>query len=223
MIVTCVKWGTRYGDEWVLRLRSMVRKNLSIEHRFVCLTDRPVNGVECLPLEPGLPTWWSKISLFKPGQFDDDVLYFDLDVVIRSNIDRIVDLARTDRGRLWIRDDFSYSLKSPRTGLDASLRRLLGGNGCCNSSVMAWHGDAARDVWDRFTPEFMQELHGDQNHISRVMYPDKIGFLPDDTVQSFKYHTQRGAEPAPITVFHGNPKMDQLPPCDELRQIWEAA
>jgi len=100
---------------------------------------------------------------------------------------------------------------------------MLGGVGCCNSSVMAWRGDAARDVWEKFSPEVMQELHGDQNHISRVMYPDKIGFLPEDMIQSFKYHARRGAGPAPITVFHGNPKMNDLHPSDELRQIWEAA
>jgi hypothetical protein len=218
LTVACVKWGERYTASWVLRLRTMVRRHLSPPHRFVCLTEAPVAGVECIPLAEGLTTWWSKLSLFRPGQFTGPVLYFDLDVVLTASIDRIVSIAEADKSRLWMRDDFSYSLRSPRSGLDVAMRRMLGGAGCCNSSVMAWRADAARDVWDKFTPDVMDELHGDQNHISRVMWPDKLGFLPDDLVGSFKYGTT-----APVTVFHGSPKMDELPPSHKLRKLWEAA
>ncbi len=223
MKVVCVKWGDRYGSEWVLRLRGMVRQKLTIAHDFECFTDKPVAGIECRPLTSGLPTWWSKLELLKPGTFAGDVLYLDLDVVLTANIDRAVEVARTDKSKLWMRDDFSYSLRNPRQGLDARQVEMLGGHGCCNSSVMVWHGDAPRAAWDQFTPDVMEKQHGDQNHISRVLWPEKIGFLPDDLVGSYKYGQMRGEAVAPITVFHGSPKMNELHRGHPLRTEWEAA
>ena len=37
--VICIKWGTLYGPEFVNKLYSMVKRNLSLEFRFVCMTD----------------------------------------------------------------------------------------------------------------------------------------------------------------------------------------
>ena len=37
--VICIKWGTKFGPEYVNRLYKMVQKNLSLPHRFVCFTD----------------------------------------------------------------------------------------------------------------------------------------------------------------------------------------
>ena len=86
---------------------------------------------------------------------------------------------------------------------------------------MVWEDDDARDVWDKFDPKVMNELHGDQNFISRVMFPDKLSFLPDDLIKSYKYHVMRGYGCGLITVFHGNPKVTELPKDNELRQRWQ--
>ena len=80
-----------------------------------------------------------------------------------------------------------------------------------------------RDVWEKFTPDVMQTLHGDQNYLTRLLWPDRIGFLPDEMVGSYKYGRMRGEPTAPVMVFHGNPKMDELSRSDPLRQMWEAA
>ena len=37
--VICIKWGTKFGPEYVNKLYKMVEKNLKIPHRFVCFTD----------------------------------------------------------------------------------------------------------------------------------------------------------------------------------------
>lgn len=200
----------------------MVAKNLRMAHKFVCLTDKPVDGIECIPLSTQLKGWWTKLELFKPKQFTGWVLYLDLDVVIRDGLDKGIEGLTPDK--LWMRDDFSYSLRNPRKDLDPLTRRMLGGIGVCNSSVMLWNGDSVREVWDRFVPTVMDELHGDQNHICRVLHPlGKIGFLPDSFVGSYKYGKIRGEPLAPVMVFHGNPKMDELPKSDPLRVLWEAA
>jgi len=223
LTVACVRWGTRYSWLWVERLKRMVDRHLSEPHRFICLTDSPVDTIECQPLLSDLQGWWAKLELFQAGRFEGDVLYLDLDVVITAAIDDIVQAARGDAFKLWMRDDFSYSLRSPRDDLDFDTRRLLGGVGVCNSSVMAWRAGNLNHVWGSFDPAVTKVLHGDQNYISRLLGKQGIGFLPDFLVGSYKYGRIRHEPIAPVMVFHGNPKMDELPRADPLRQMWEAA
>ena len=221
MRVICVKWGKKYGKEWVYRLRDMVSRNLEFDS-FVCMTDKPIEGVDCVECEPGLPTWWSKVGLFKPGKFAGDNLYLDLDVVVTSRLDGLVDAFLTEPDKLWSRDDFSYSLLNHKPGIGSEMRRLLGGDGTINSSVMLWRDDAGRRVWDDFRPEKMDEVHGDQNWITQALWPDGIRLLPPELVCSYKYHIQRGASPSPVVVFHGNPKVTELSRKDPLRILWES-
>jgi hypothetical protein len=51
--ILCMKWGTKYGPEYVNRLYAMVRRHLSGDFRFVCLTDSTEgirSEVECFPI-----------------------------------------------------------------------------------------------------------------------------------------------------------------------------
>lgn len=225
MRVICVKWGSKYGREWVYALKRMVNRHFG-SCMFVCMTDEPIHGVECVPCEPDLPTWWSKVGLFKPGKFPGDNLYLDLDVVITRGIGYLVDLLASDRGKLWTLDDFSYSLAEPKNHVDPQTRKLLGGAGTVNSSVMLWHGDTARAVWDDFDPAVMNELHGDQNWITRALWPDTIELLPERVASSYKYHDLHGdrfgRRDSDIVVFHGEPKVTDLPKQHRLRKEWES-
>jgi hypothetical protein len=221
MRVLCVKWGEKYGKEWVIRLRNMVAKHLPIQHEFVCITDEPLEGVDCVPFISDLPGWWSKLELFS-GRFDGDNIYFDLDVVIQSSIEKLFRCLDGDRSRVWALDDFSYSLVKPKS-LSAEAKRILGGDGTINSSVMAWHGDSGKRAWTRFDPAVMQVLHGDQNWITQSLWPDKINLIPPGIAGSFKYGRMRGDPYSPVTVFHGKPKVHELPPSHQLRRIWESA
>lgn len=216
MRVLCLKWGTKYGPEYVTNLQRMVKRHLPIPHDFICITEKPVDGVDCIPLLCEYPTWWSKIGLFKEP--DGDTLYLDLDVVITDTLLPIVALLYKSPG-LWARDDFSYSMRNPRQGLDKEFLKLLGGPGCINSSVMLWRGDVAKDVWDKFDPAVMNVMHGDQNFISNIMR-DRIQYIPDEYVHSYKYHVLRGGAPGNVCVFHGDPKVTQLSKGDPLYRAW---
>src|SRR5260370_38776805 len=53
--VICMKWGKKYGPDYVNRLYAMVRRHLKGDFRLVCLTDDGVgirDEVECLPIPP---------------------------------------------------------------------------------------------------------------------------------------------------------------------------
>lgn len=223
MKVICVKTGDKYGAEWVIRLRNMVARHLPLLHEFICVTDRPIAGVVCIPINNDLPTWWGKVGLFEPGFIEGDKFYLDLDVVITGSLEKLVRCLDGDRSRLWALDDFSYSLVRPRQGLSGDALRLLGGHGTINSSVMLWSNDSAKRVWTKFAPEIIGTLHGDQNWITQALWPDKINLIPPGLACSYKYHVLRGEPTAPIVVFHGDPKAPALHRSDPLRQLWEAA
>jgi hypothetical protein len=201
MKVLCVKWGDKYSPDYVTRLKSMCSRHLP-EHDFVCVTEHSVEGVDCIPLVCDLPIWWQKLGLLQPGLFPGENWYFDLDVVISS----AVSMPAYD-GKLWALDDFSYSLRRPRHDLDDSVYPTLGGVGCCNSSVMYWHGDAGARAWESFRWEDRGALHGDQNAITKALWPDHLSLFPEGTARSYRYG---GPENAPITVFHGDPKPHQV-------------
>jgi len=93
-----MKWGDRYGAEYVNRLYAMVRRNVTGEFRMVCMTDdaRGVRGEvetwECPTV--GLPAphcnrGWRKVSLFaeRLGDLEGQALYLDLDVVVTGELD----------------------------------------------------------------------------------------------------------------------------------------
>lgn len=215
--VICVKWGDKYGEDYVYKLQSMCARHLPA-HEFVCVTDEPVEGVTCYPLVCDLPTWWQKVGLFQRGLFPGDNLYLDLDIVITESIKPLVASLRLEPTKLWTVDDFGYPLRNPRS-VSAETQKLLGGEGTINSSVLAWHGDTQSEVyavWDKFNPEVMDVLHGDQNWITQSLYPDSIRFLPTGYVRSYKYNKM---QIAPVVVFHGEPKPHEVHE-EWVRQHW---
>jgi hypothetical protein len=90
MIVACVRTGTKYSPDYVMRLEAGVARHLAQPHTFVCLTDRPQD----LPLmttidigSTGLKGWWGKMALFDfAARRRERVLYFDLDTVVVGDL-----------------------------------------------------------------------------------------------------------------------------------------
>ena len=93
--VLCVRFGPRYGREYVERLRNMVARHLTVPYEFFCLTDdqHPIDSVTSIvrPHAGYAKGWWHKVHMFDPGlNLRGRVLYFDLDIVIHNNIDKLV-------------------------------------------------------------------------------------------------------------------------------------
>ena len=216
MRIVCVKWGDKYGNDYVYKLKAACDRH--IPHTgFVCFTDKPVRGIACLPLPSNLPTWWAKIGLFKPGLLRGNMLYLDLDVVLTGSLWKFISAFYREPDKLWALDDFSYTLKDyckdgqPAPVSDEVLGWLGGpGASTLNSSVMLWRNDVARAVWDDFTPKVMDKYHGDQNWITRTLWPN-FRLLPEGVALSYKYGQHKQA---PVVIFHGDPK-----PAD-VRDSW---
>ena len=109
-VVCVLRSGGVYTADWVIKLKRNVDR-FSYGHRFVCLSDVAVPGVDTIKLEHDWPGWWSKMEMFKPGLLPGRNLYLDLDTVITANIEH-----------LWAYNGFAslsdfYSLDNPASGV----------------------------------------------------------------------------------------------------------
>ena len=106
--VVCVKWGSLYSSEYVNKLYSMVKRNLTIEFDFYCITEDASNirpEVICIPCpKKSLENQWYKETMFLKGTIPERMtLYFDLDVVIVSSLDSLI----PNDDKLWcMAEDF---------------------------------------------------------------------------------------------------------------------
>lgn len=113
-----------YGPKHVLWLRDQFKRNVR-PHRFICLSDVEIPGVETRPLRDALPGWWSKIEIFR--EFDE-ACYVDLDKVVIGDVGRYIDAEHQ---------------------FTASAGIYIRGDGQINSSLMCWSGDY-RWLYERF-------------------------------------------------------------------------
>lgn len=207
--IVCLKWGVKFGPEYVNKLYNSISRNISKPFKFHCFTDNSaeLNSnviVHKLPYD-NLSGWWNKLYLFSneiPFNKNDKILFVDLDTVITGNIDDIVNVDCTN---LVVLRDFY-------TGLEKSVV----GNDNVGSGLMMWfHGDYSF-IWDKFIkdPEeaiSLMKPHGDQKWIqhclsTRTYWQD---VLPNQVV-SFKVHCKEGLpDNARIICYHGKPSIPE--------------
>ena len=233
--VACVKWGARFGPDYVNVLRAAVAERLALPHRFVCLTNQPEGigpGVETRPVpEFGVPEveWtkrgcWPKVALFAPGVFEDDevVLYLDLDVLV------VGDLAPFPR----LLDGASafYSLREWNPPLLRLLPIGMRPDRGSQGSVYVWRAGEQRHVFADFTSrvaEVRASFWSDRFYLPKVAANHR--YLPYDWCLSFKNHClapwplnlvrpeARLPAGARIIVFHGKPRPIDVMGPDGLR------
>ena len=100
--IVCMKWGTRYGSEFVNRLYNSIQRHTRRKTQLVCFTDDPSGINPNVLIEPipelALPAEhankpWRKITLWKKelAGLSGDVLFLDLDLIITGNLDDFFD------------------------------------------------------------------------------------------------------------------------------------
>lgn len=188
-VVACVyKTGGDYSLEYVKRLYDGVRANC--DKPFVCLSDDDGAKEYCdeyIPLANGWHGWWSKIELFHHLQ---SALYFDLDTVIKGNIQNLCDFDH----RFTMLSDFNKRNHSPASG------------------VMAWNGDY-KSIYDRFDIKIADKYKtrlkwGDQSYISDSLDhdPDRFQELFNNTFASYKWDRPTRKRRASVVCYHGKPR-----------------
>lgn len=218
--VVCMKWGTIYGPEYVNILAAMVKRHLTVPHRFVCFTDdtKGINkDIETRPI-PEIPlgsapifSGWRKLASLSPKLgLTGTVLFLDLDLVIMENIDCFFTHAPN---KFCIIENWTQP-----------------GEGIGNSSVYRYRADAHVDIFDDFSKqheEIYRTVTNEQTYLTQmVAKTQEVAFWPDEWCRSFKRHclpnlilrpflTPRQPKGCKILVFHGPPK-----PIDAAHGRW---
>jgi hypothetical protein len=211
--VACVlRSGGRYDATWVHRLRDGVARHLTLPHRFICLTDTPVDCLS-VPLSTDWPGWWAKLEVFRLA---GKVLYLDLDSVVVGSLD---DICAAPHKFTMVHEYYRPHF-------------------AC-STAMAWDGDYSyiarefarvdsketRDYYDNWTP---CDRIGDQAFIEDCLKRAgrKIEFFRDRfgerSIASYKVHCKdKGLDGTEAVVaFHGSLKPDNLNHVDWVRRAW---
>ena len=206
--VVCMKWGTKYGPEYVNRLYGMLLRNLTGPFRLVCFTDDIAgirSEVQCQPipalnLPPDTPErGWTKLVSYRKGfgGLDGDVLFLDLDVVVVGSLDELF----TFPGDFLIIHDYKRTW------------RVTG-----NSSVYRYKMDANADVLDHFESNHEQirkRYRNEQEYLSHYLHErGRLQYWPKAWCPSFKYQCiprwpsnfwiePRVPAQSKVIVFHG--------------------
>ena len=213
--VICLKWGDKYSPDYVNRLHSMVQRNLTLPYEFICFTENATgidNNIRIEPL-PKLSTqgWW-----FKPYFLGNDLpikdgqlLFFDLDVVIFNNIDKLFNY---NQDKFCIIRDFNRSFRRTWDRMNSSVFKM---------PIGKYHW-----LWEDFknnTKRFTNKNRGDQDMMYRHI-TDHV-FWPDEWIQSYKWEMRNRSDlqlvngkrnfkntsdpiihkDTSVAVFHGEP------------------
>ena len=179
--IFCMKWGTLYGAEYVNRLHSMVKRNLTLDFKMVCFTDDEkgiIDEVDCYPIPeidvPGnLPErMWKKLTTLKGDLYGlkGTALFLDLDVVIVDNIDCFFEAD----GDFRIIKDYNKQ------------HRITG-----NSSVYRFEIGEHPYVFDYFVSNFdsiRKEHRNEQEYLTAAIHKKgKLQYWPTEWCPSYKY------------------------------------
>ena len=210
--VICMKWGDKYGPHYVNILRAMVKRNLTLPHRFACFTDDGEgirSDVEVFPLPElelpdGIPErCWRKLCTFdhQLGDLEGPTLFLDLDVVVVDNIDCYFEI----EGDFFISHDYRWYGKLKVTG---------------NSSCYRFNVGQHTEVIDYFranSDQVRASHRHEQAYLSHKMQElGQLQYWPETWCRSFKAHCMPRipmrylAAPAvpqgaKVVIFHGDP------------------
>lgn len=133
--------GYTFSHDHVRILQSMVSRNLTLEHKFICVSDQGIDDVETVSGDwskhvPG--TVYARLMQHNPdwarAALGDRVLSLDLDLVVTGNIDHLA--RRHDDFVIWRNPNFGQPKRA-----------------FYQSSVQLFTVGARPILWDSFDPE----------------------------------------------------------------------
>lgn len=218
--IICMKWGTRYGAEFVNRLYSTVQRQTSRPTRLVCFTDdgagvHPDVQIEDIPHinlpEDLLSPPWRKLAMwvYPLADLEGDALFLDLDLVITGSLDDFFDY---EPGRFVGIENWTQP-----------------GQNIANTSVFRFPVGKYTHIYDEFHKDpqrWIDKYVIEQVYISREI--DDMAFWPAAWCVSFKHSLMPKwpirffkSTPLPadtrIVAFTGKPDQDEA-----IRGEWPA-
>jgi len=195
--VICVKFGNKYGPEFVNKLYDDLNKYTKSEFKFYCYTD-DASGIQdgvnvIMPLgRPTLKGVWNKLRLFDSQMnLSGKTYFFDLDIRIQK--DPLVDL-----------DDWSrLTLVESHWKVGKLYNRLSNYDVKINSSVMAWDASDGKmmEYWSHFNTGLRDYYLRKYVGIDRFIVHENFEYNTFDHkyIQSKKYQEQIEYEASILT------------------------
>lgn len=195
--VACLLWGDwchPHGEGYVRKLRDRMRRHLTVPHRFVCLSDRDIDGVETIRFEPRFTWNLNKFHLYRPDiGLQGRVLAIDLDVVPIGPM-----------------DDFALY------GGEFAVCESFGDKGQCGGSILSFEGGTMGWLYEKIAanPKFWAEATGGSERMflrHALKRPDFWQDLNPGKVASWKRHCTGGIPDGTCAlVFHGEPRPHEV-------------
>lgn len=220
----CVIHGSAYDWIYVDKLYAMLTRHISrpvnlhvyTEHERVVPAPYIKHSLTHWPNISGpRKSWWYKMQMFNPDQFQGRLIYFDLDVIILGNIDWMTEL---DTQYFWACKDFRHHWRGAWHGI--------------NSSCMIWHTDQFAHVWQEFSDDNIyavtRRFQGDQDFLNAKIGDRDRRYLDTELIKSWRWEIKdagmdfkrrvyrrpdAGSVIPPNThvmVFHGQPKPHEI-------------
>ncbi len=230
--VICIKWGDAYDAEYVNKLQNMILRNTSYNINFYCFTDDSRGFNDTIIVKPLIsldtkPRYQKIYSYRKEAGLCDDnlgglnnqrVFFFDLDVVIISNLDEFFEYPKDDK--FYIIND--WNSKGNKVGQASSYSWVVGTLGY----IKNYYEKNPEKVFEEYFSAAQEYLS------SKIIEKyGKLNFWPEDWFCSFKYHCMQKFGPMrhfispkipedkkglKIIVFHGMPN-----PREAIMGIWK--
>ena len=181
--IICIKWGDRYGPEYVNRIYAMIARFTTPPFKLFCFTDRPEGirpEVACRPIPElgcphpvNTPGKWRKTALW--GKTLHDVtgtcLYIDLDSVITRSLDEFFELGQPEdvyMARNWVKP-------LSRMGQSSVFRFTVGAHSYLLENFQA-------------DPQVIATKYQFEQHYSTTNIKNGIKFWPHPLVVHFRRH-----------------------------------
>lgn len=234
--VVCLKFGNKYGPEFVNRLYWATKRNTKVPFTFHCFTENPkgiIEEIQTHPLPHELPGvgWWHKLYLFSEEiSIKGRIFYMDLDTLVVGNIDHYVSY---NKGFACLRDLFLERRPNFKDKFGA-------GGEAVGSAVMSWEAGKHTQIWETFIKDPQTAIkslhpHGDQKWVQKHQ-PKRVNWqdLFPGQIVSFKvsYRKDRPPQGARIICYHGKPSIPEsinkttnvqgyrIPPTPWVKEHW---
>ena len=220
--IACVWVPPKYNMSYVETLYNSVKRNTTQSFNFYCLTTHPqeINNPNIIPIalekdtlfESDRKRWWYKSNLFNEHNWEGQILYLDLDIVIIGSLDKFFEW-KVDKFRIC--QDFN--------------RHSMPNYKISNSSVMAFNANSYTNFYNEFQEEKVENIrrhNGDQDWLTRILGESK-SWWPKEWAMSYKWEVLNGGlkrmgtkeykldttevhKDTSILVFHGNPNPGEV-------------
>lgn len=193
-IILCMKWGTKYGPEYVNRLNSMISRNISGDHQLICMTDR-ADGIDAAVLTTALPELgcptptntpgrWRKVAIWGQSSiagYSGTALFLDLDSIIVNNIDSYFSFGNPNDVLL----ERNWARPLSRLGQTSVFRFQIG----THTEILKRFQDNPQAIADQY--------HYEQHYIT-ASAKQSLKFWPQGWTRHFRLHC---LGPMPLRLF----------------------